>query len=124
MGCGGRMPRSSTNRYQMRGEWVLHAASGFDFNCQTPHSEMVTALDVIREIEALPGPEQKLVAAYVRHRDDPRRMACSDFAEPVHRFQSAPEGTPEADALWNQVVEEIFGAPGSHARHASDSAAA
>ncbi|MBE7503322.1 MAG: hypothetical protein HS113_24150 [Verrucomicrobiales bacterium] len=83
----------------------------------------MTARDVIREIEALPGPEQRLVAAYGQHRDDPRRMGHSEFAELVRRFQSAPEGTPEADALWNQLVAEMFGAPASHARPASDSPA-
>lgn len=84
----------------------------------------MTALDVIREIEALPGPDQELVAAYVQHRHDARRMGSGEFAELVRSFQNTPEGTPEADALWNRVQEEIFGVAASHARPASDSPAA
>jgi len=84
----------------------------------------MTALDVIREIEALPGPDQKLVAAYVQHRDDPRRMGRDEFAELVRTFQNTPEGTPEADAVWTRLVAEIFGAAANHVRPAPDSTAA
>ena len=84
----------------------------------------MTALDVIREIEALPDADQKVVAAYVQHRSDPRRMSHEDFAELVRTFQNTREGTPEADALWGRVVEEVFDAAASDARPATDTAAA